>query len=130
MKAGKLIILMAVLVGCTGPWEVEDETLMDPPPSYEAWFTQVASCMGRESTRIVAAYHQIRWYSAVDIRNEGDGQKAWGLWTEPHKITIRRDQIGNPEVVMHEIIHDLMQSGSHETGYFGTCDDSRVRSAD
>ena len=121
---------MAVLVGCTGPWEVEEETLLDPPASYQAWFAQVASCMGQGSSRAAADYHRIEWYSAMDIRNQGDGVKAWGLWTEPHKITIRRDQIGNPEVVMHEIIHDLLQSGSHEAGYFGTCDDSVVRSAD
>jgi len=130
MRSGKIFILITVLVGCAGPWEVENETLMDPPPAYEAWFTRVASCMRRGSTRLVADYDKIRWYSAVDIRNQGDGVRAWGLWTEPHKITIRGDQLGNPDVVMHEIIHDLLQSGSHEAGYFGTCDESVVRSAD
>lgn len=129
MRTSKGLIAMAALVACTGPWEVENEVPVVPPAEYAVWFSEVEACMGAAGGAVDGRFEDIRWHAALDIYHGENGTKAWGLWTEPHKITIRRDKLGSHQVVKHEIIHDLLQSGLHDERFFGLCDDRGVRAA-
>ena len=117
-----LLALSGFMVGCELPWQVEDEyELASVPDDYLVWFMEVSTCMGRPGQGTPARFSRIQWHAGTDILNPSEGRRAWGLWTEPHKITIREDKLLQEHVVKHEIVHDLLGRGSHDGPHFVDC---------
>ncbi len=118
-------LLLAALVfvaACESPWAVELESPMpDVPAVYADWYQEVAACMGATQGATLARFERIQWYSAVDIYNMHDGVRALGLWTEPHRITLRSDRTLDQRVVKHELVHDLLRNGDHPPPHFERC---------
>ncbi len=118
-------LLLAITVsgwGCDTPWQVEEEyALANVPEVYADWFMQVARCMDRPERANMNRFNRIEWYGGSVIYNPAEGRHAWGLWTEPHKITIRDDLIRHERVVKHEIVHDLLDGGDNDDPRFELC---------
>ena len=111
-----------LLSACELPWVVEAEyELTDVPLAYGEWFREVAQCMDRPSSATSFRFARIEWHAGTGIYNPSERRTAWGLWTEPHKITIREDKLFEERVIKHEIVHDLLGRGSHDGPYFLRC---------
>lgn len=113
---------LVVLAACESPWAIElEQPLIDPPEEYARWYQEVAACMGLSQEATAARFERIQWYSASEIYNDSDGIHAVGLWTEPHRITLRADRLLDSNVVKHELIHDFLSSGEHASPHFNVC---------
>ncbi len=116
------IFIFFTAAACESPWAVELESpIAITPEEYRIWYAEVAECMGISSTATPERFAQIRWYSAVDIYNSDENVRALGLWTAPHRITVRSDRLLDPVVVKHEIVHDLLADGEHPQPFFERC---------
>ena len=104
----------------SNPWVIEAEAAVAPPNLYYQWFDQVARCMRRPEHATRARFDLIRWRTGVEIEHPTKGQ-AWGLWTEPHQITVRSDKSEVELVVKHELVHDLLQDPEHPPPHFERC---------
>ena len=88
-----VLALAAATLSCDMPWAVElEQPLLEVPAEYRTWFAEVSACMGRPTD--LARFERIRWYTAPLIEHRDTGQRALGLWTEPHKIVVQRDFAG------------------------------------
>lgn len=121
MQAKWLLGLM-VLSACESPWAVSlEHPITEPPAEYARWYQEVAACMGLPQLATAARFERIQWFSAADIYNDAEGLRAVGLWTEPHRITIREDRLLDPVVVKHELVHDFLSTGDHPAPFFDAC---------
>ena len=115
-----VLAILALVASCEMPWAVEfEQPLTEVPPSYRLWFGEVADCMNRALPP--GRFARIRWYSSGSIFHRVSGEQALGLWTEPHKIVIRSDVTSDERVVKHELVHDLLATGDHDSSFFTTC---------
>lgn len=109
-------LVALLLVACDSPVMVKEQPF-DPPPLYREWYTKLEACSG-----INGDFDAIRFFSAESIM-EG-GKHRYGYWTPRHKITLQ-DNMTEPVfgwLIKHEMMHDLIQSGSHPPKYFnGVC---------
>lgn len=108
----RLSVLLLALAACsfdpTGP-------LFEPPAIYRQWYHDAELCSG-----LTGDFDAVHWQHVYDLR-EG-GQMYAGYWYPRHKITIRDDYMLDSTLVMHESMHDLIQSGDHPSHYFmGVC---------
>ncbi len=112
--------LRAIVVLTLGLVSCEHVTFTDidritPPDLYRGWWAETTACVGRPT----AAFERVTWFTVTRI-SEGEAEFG-GYWRAPHQIYLRVDQalIGN--VVRHEMVHDLLQLGSHNSPYFEVC---------
>ena len=117
-----VLAIVAFTAACDMPWAVEMEVqITNLPAAYQQWFDEVGRCMG-EANRVGAGrFSRIGWYSSPSIHHRESGAKALGLWTEPHKITLHADFLEDASVVKHELVHDLLGSGTHGSEFFEVC---------
>lgn len=116
-----VLVAIALSLACeANPWVVENESVMTPPEVYFSWFQQVAFCMDRSEDATRGRFDRIGWHEGLTIEHPSEG-RALGLWTRPHKITIRRDQTDVELVVKHEMVHDFLQNPDHPAAYFPRC---------
>lgn len=104
----------------SNPWIVEAEAAIPRGDDYYTWFSEVAGCLGMADRATRARFDRIEWRQAHTIEHPDRG-KALGLWTKPHRITIRQDQVHSEFVVKHEMVHDLLQDPAHPTPFFADC---------
>lgn len=84
---------------------------MGPPAIYRQWYSDVEKCSG-----LTGDFDAIRWQHVYDLR---DGQTMYrAYWYPRHTITLRDDFRFDEQVVKHEMMHDLIQSGEHPALYF------------
>lgn len=94
-----------------------------PPSAYRAWYTVMERCTHR-----VGDFDLIRWWIADSLAGPPDAQLIGSTWSEGHIIWLRRwtgyeatdDSI---RTVLHEMIHDLLETVHHPRPPFGVCDD-------
>ena len=96
---------------------------MEPLTLYRIWFKDVAACMGRRDEATIERFGRIRWFTAAEIRDArlGPHQNIWGSWIPPHEITIRTDALLDRVTVTHELVHDFLQTTSHDSRAFAEC---------
>ncbi len=108
-----LLFLLAV-TACRSAVEPADRVALDPPNEYRVWWNVTRQCVGRPE----ADFNRIRWWTATDVLVD---ELASGLWVRDHDIYLRPEKVDAERVVRHEMIHDLLQSGDHESPFFRTC---------
>ena len=109
---------------CSDVFEPEfppNAVLIPSPPQYRVWWEVVESCSGH-----TADFNAVRWYR-VPI-GEGltvDGESAAGAWfAAENSIAIGDGWRTVGSLVRHEILHAVLQTGSHPAEYFvGACGD-------
>ena len=115
-----VLAILALLAACETPWEVEfEQPLVSVPSVYRLWFDETANCMNMATPP--GRFARIRWYTGGSIFHGESGGQALGLWTEPHKIVIRTDLTMDRRVVTHELVHDLLGTGTHRSSFFEGC---------
>jgi len=94
-----------------------------PPPQYRIWYNVMERCTGRTGD-----FDLIQWWIADSLAGPPDTQWIGGTWSKGHIIWLRRwtgydateDSI---RTVLHEMIHDLIETVDHPHPPFGVCDD-------
>lgn len=117
--AGRILafLLLVVLTSAacsdlTGIEELRSE--FDPPPTYEALWSTLQACSGRE-----ADFHRVRWYR---IRSFPVPRPILGQWNERHEITLWSPVVRHRTVVAHEMLHDLLEGDPrHRDPAWETC---------
>lgn len=112
------LALCAVTATCTGVFEPEfppNAVLVTPPPQYRIWWEVVESCSG-----VTRSFDAVSWYrvpigQGLTVR----GESAAGAWfAEENSIAIGDGWRANGSLVRHEILHAILQTGSHPKEFF------------
>jgi hypothetical protein len=91
----------------------------EPPTLYQAWWGEIEACSRRSGD-----FQRIDW---LKVEAGADGtfpcgpRECAGAWERPHAIYIAGSYVGAEQLVKHEMIHDLVQSGSHLDPAFFDC---------
>ena len=109
-----IVVLTLGLVSCE-PVTFTDIDRITPPDLYRGWWAETTACVGRPT----AAFERVTWFTVTRI-SEGKAEFG-GYWQPPHEIYLRVDQALIASVVRHEMVHDLLQFGSHNSPYFEIC---------
>lgn len=95
------------------------------PEIYRTWYSEIASCIGKDDQDSDNRFRMIRWYSASKIWDptiKDRPQNIWGVWRKPHDIIIREDMLLHETTVKHELVHDLIPDDlNHQSPYFESC---------
>lgn len=87
---------------------------IDPPTVYRTWWESVEEC-----SAIGGDFDGVRWFAVYGF---GDGAGILGQWNELREITVRSDVWLDPEVVRHEVLHDLLRGDRlHQRAEWATC---------
>ena len=125
MRRGFAALMLAAVAGtCLG---CSDEFFFSPqfvvsgsvpftaPDIYAQWWRDTEACSGR-----TADFGRIKWFvvpeaSAFEFR----GGSYSGYWWETHDVVLAGRMIDQASVVRHEMLHDLLGTGTHPPEYFG-----------
>lgn len=110
----RALLLLLALTACRTAVEPADRVPLDPPDEYGGWWDATRQCVGQPQ----ADFDRIRWWTATDVLVD---QLASGLWVKDHDIYLRPEKVDGEGVVRHEMIHDLLQSGDHDSPFYRTC---------
>lgn len=110
------VVLAACPVGQNGPPDPPDAPRVEARPEWLRWYGQVAACVGRPGDPA-----RVRWH-LVTPTNEGRffwwaNIRVAGLWVEPHRIYLSAALAGDSVLVMHESLHDILQTGHHPDAF-------------
>jgi len=89
---------------------------MVAPDMYARWWAQTEACSGRKGiirrvSWFVVPNSEFFWY---------DGGTYDGYWFRyHHQIILASASVPDSAVVRHEMLHDLLDDGSHPREYFG-----------
>lgn len=105
-RAMTLLLLSLVPLAAAGcvdvvQYDFVNSRPFDPPAIYSAYWSEVKTCAGKR-----ADMARIEWSTAVSIGSQG--LTVLGQWTFPHNIMLRENMVNNRLVVMHEMLHDLL----------------------
>lgn len=116
MLRGLAGLLPFLVSGCLArPFEPPGARHRAAPPVYVSWWQDMEACAQRS-----APLDRVEWY-AVPGDHFGTSQgPRWGWWEPPHTIYIAEAHWWDEQLVEHEMLHDLLQSGSHPN-VFQTC---------
>lgn len=90
-----------------------------PPTLYQGWWGEIEACSRRSGD-----FQRVDW---LLVEAGADGtfpcgrRECAGAWGRPHAIYIAGSYVGAELLVKHEMIHDLVQSGSHLDSAFYDC---------
>lgn len=114
-----VLVCVGLLTACENPVMAGVEPF-DPPPIYREWYAELEKCSGLRGD-----YDALRFYTAESI--VAGGKPKGGYWRPPDTITLQNNAVASVFawfIVKHEMMHDLLQDGSHPVGYFsGVCGD-------
>ena len=86
-----------------------------PPPLYAVWWQRMETC-----AQITAPLDRIEWYEMPGDQFATPDGPRWGWWGPPHEIYIATTHLSDEQLVEHEMLHDLLQTGAHPV-VFQTC---------
>ena len=120
-----LVVVGLLLVGCaTDPFGLVGEVeRFTPPAAYRVWYGVMERCTHRTGD-----FDRIQWWIADSIAGPPDLKFIGGAWRAPHTIWLRRwagyaADDDSVRTILHEEIHDLLQTAEHPRPPFGVCDD-------
>ena len=118
MKGLSRPALWAVLLGVVAcgedPVVADTRVEFTPHESYtDLWF-DLMDCSGESGD-----FQGIRWFVTPGFSSPG----ILGQWSSTREITLRIDVWTDPEVVQHEMLHDLLGGdGEHRHPSWSACD--------
>jgi hypothetical protein len=86
-----------------------------PPPLYAVWWQRMETC-----AQITAPLDRVEWYEMPGDQFATPDGPRWGWWGPPHEIYIATTHLSDEQLVEHEMLHDLLQTGAHPA-VFQTC---------
>ena len=91
----------------------ESAVYFTPPPQWRVWWEVLESCSGRR-----ARFDDVAWYKAPFGEIKYEGRVAYAMWyAAGNRIALSRD-FETDELVRHEMLHAVLQDGSHSDLYF------------
>lgn len=91
----------------------------DPPAVYASWWSMVEQCAGR-----AGRFDAVRWYVMPGAHSfDLGGMRVAGVWTRAgNAITVGEHARMNGQLVRHEMLHAVLQGGSHpRSQYLSRC---------
>jgi hypothetical protein len=114
-----LAVTVSALAACTdvfAPEMIAGAQRFEPHDDYALWWAQIESCSGKE-----APLDRVRWYQVPDVNEfEYRGELYAGYWWPTHDIVLTEWATWDRFTVRHEMLHDLLKTGSHPLEYFET----------
>ena len=105
-----------VLAACAPFPEPRLVPTLFPPDEYATWYRELELCSGLKGD-----FGGIAFYTTT--ANEHQGHHFDGYW-QAGGIVLNRHKLGDKELILHEMMHDLTRSGAHPREYFkGKCGD-------
>lgn len=109
-------IVPALLGACLAhPFEPAGALPVAPDSVYAVWWQRMEACAG-----LAAPLDRIEWYEVPGDEFSTPEGPRWGWWSPPHTIYVAEAHRLDEELVEHEMLHDLLQSGEHPP-VFATC---------
>ncbi len=93
-----------------------------PLPEYATWWTDIENCLG-----VQAHFGRVSWATVSTEWGKGfactvgELGTCYGLWSSPHFIYLAGWAARDPMLVKHEMIHDILGTGSHASPAFKDC---------
>lgn len=118
MSARRFVPVAALSVtACLAhPFEPTNARPLDHAPQvYSIWWQQVEDCAG-----VTAPLDRVEWYEVPGGQFATPDGPRWGWWSPPHAIYLAETHLLDQELVEHEMLHDLLQTGEHPA-VFETC---------
>ena len=98
------------------PFEPAGARPLDATPVlYADWWGQIEAC-----AQVTAPMDRVEWYAVPGNQFATPDGPRWGWWTPPHTIYIADAHSTDERLVEHEMLHDLLQTGTHPA-QFQTC---------
>ena len=111
---GPAVLASLALMGCYNmePSPPDWATPTDARPEWVRWYRAAETCSGRTGrpgrvewhTVLPLVWQRFFWY---------DGRILAGLWLAPHRLYLSEALAGDSALVMHESLHDILQTGEH-----------------
>ena len=113
----KHILLLVGVLGCGGLfdpskpfWEIK------PPEVYHVWWGEVEECAGQRRSM-----ERVTWFTvAADSFPTPTGWVV-GYWDRDAIYITESDKWSEWHTVKHEMLHAILQDGSHISPFFGVC---------
>jgi hypothetical protein len=106
--------MLVILLGGCGQFEPAHDQRINPPASYEAWWSSTEACSGR-----TGSFSSVQWFMVPGHSFDCPNGKCVGRWEGKHKIYIAEDWLHSEMVVRHEMLHDLIGRPGHPDPPFG-----------
>jgi hypothetical protein len=84
-----------------------------PPAEWRAWWEVLESCSGRRGD-----FDSVRWFRVLSGEINVRGETAFAAWYERGNRIALTSETERGELVRHEMLHALLQGGSHPAEYF------------
>jgi hypothetical protein len=97
------------------PFEPAGARAFTAPPVYTVWWQRMETC-----AEITAPLDRVDWYEVPGDQFATPSGPRWGWWEPPHTIYVATTHLSDEQLVEHEMLHDLLQTGAHPTA-FATC---------
>ena len=105
-----------LVVSACSLWDSEfpdSAALFVPPAQWRVWWEVLEDCSGRRGR-----FDDVTWFKAPFGEITFEGRVAYAMWyADGNKIALSRD-LETDELVRHEMLHAVLQDGSHSDDYF------------
>lgn len=112
-SAGLLGAFLGILAACANPAEPPTGAPMTAPPA--SLWEAMEACSGRSGDPGRVAWYAVPPDSGAFFR--WDGAARAGLWVRPHAIYLAAPYAADPLLIQHEMLHDLLQTGTHPDAF-------------
>jgi hypothetical protein len=107
---------LGLAVSSCGLWESDfpdSAVLFTPPPQWRVWWEVLESCSGHRGR-----FDDVTWFKAPFGDITWEGRVAYAIWyAAGNRIALSRD-LETDALVRHEMLHAVLQDGSHPDLYF------------
>jgi hypothetical protein len=87
--------------------------MFTPPAQWRVWWEVLEACSGRRGR-----FDDVTWFKAPFGEIKYEGRVAYAIWYRGgNRIALSRD-FDSDELVRHEMLHAVLQDGSHPDAYF------------
>ena len=114
-RAALTILFASLATACEDPLTVEDVRVpIRPISTYSSIWAEMVECSERSR-----AFDGVRWFQTSYFPGQ---PTVLGQWNSRREITLRADVLFDPDVVGHEILHDLLKGDPrHESPAWDDC---------
>ena len=109
-----ILLLLLAISGCdslTGPDTPAGAIPFDPPPPYAAYWDRVETDSGRSRD-----FGGIRWVEVPGGPWSVEGDQVRAMWVQRgRRIYIASEHLGDAPLIMHEMLHDVLNGDPEHT---------------